>query len=144
MLTTPTKTRSPSAPANRSTKGRRALPARAGGSALRRFRWAVHDAAIRAERTGMATIADRCANEGLCAMGLRSVRTRRLRANGSRRSRSGSATHSRSSRSTRAGQRRRFRQGAHSVLTDEAREVDGQPAYEARKRVVEFLMRRLA
>ena len=33
---------------------------------------------------------------------------------------------------------------AHSVLTDEVREVDGQPAYEARKRVVEFLTQRLA
>ena len=32
-----------------------------------------------------------------------------------------------------------FGQMAHSVLTDEVREVDGQPAYEARKRVVEFL-----
>jgi hypothetical protein len=32
---------------------------------------------------------------------------------------------------------------AHSVLTDEVREVDGQPAYEARKRVVEFLTRSL-
>lgn len=32
---------------------------------------------------------------------------------------------------------------AHSVLTDQVREVDGHPAYEARKRVVEFLTRRL-
>ncbi len=32
---------------------------------------------------------------------------------------------------------------AHSVLTEEVREVDGHPAYEARKRVVEFLTRRL-
>ena len=32
---------------------------------------------------------------------------------------------------------------AHSVLTDEVREVDGQLAYEARKRVVEFLTTRL-
>lgn len=32
---------------------------------------------------------------------------------------------------------------AHSVLTREVREVDGQPAYEARKRVVEFLKERL-
>ena len=36
-----------------------------------------------------------------------------------------------------------FGKMAHSVLTDEVREVDGQPAYEARKRVVEFLTRRL-
>jgi hypothetical protein len=32
---------------------------------------------------------------------------------------------------------------AHSVLTDQVREVDGHPAYEARKRVVEFLTSRL-
>ena len=30
------------------------------------------------------------------------------------------------------------------MLTDEVREVDGQPAYEARKRVVEFLTQRLS
>lgn len=32
---------------------------------------------------------------------------------------------------------------AHSVLTDQVREVDGHPAYEARKRVVQFLAERL-
>jgi dienelactone hydrolase len=32
---------------------------------------------------------------------------------------------------------------AHSVLTDQVREVDGNPAYEARKRVVAFLKERL-
>ena len=32
---------------------------------------------------------------------------------------------------------------AHSVLTDQVREVDGTPAYEARKRVVAFLTERL-
>ena len=37
-----------------------------------------------------------------------------------------------------------FGRMAHSVLTAEVREVDGQPAYEARKRVVEFLKERLA
>lgn len=36
-----------------------------------------------------------------------------------------------------------FGRTAHSVLTQEVREVDGQPAYEARKRVVEFLRERL-
>ena len=34
-------------------------------------------------------------------------------------------------------------QMAHSVLTDQVREIDGHPAYEARKRVVEFLTERL-
>ena len=37
-----------------------------------------------------------------------------------------------------------FGKMAHSVLTLEVREVDGHPAYEARKRVVEFLKERLA
>lgn len=36
-----------------------------------------------------------------------------------------------------------FGRVAHSVLTEEVREVDGQPAFEARKRVVEFLRDRL-
>lgn len=36
-----------------------------------------------------------------------------------------------------------FSRMAHSVLTDEVRETDGHPAYEARKRVVEFLTQRL-
>ena len=36
-----------------------------------------------------------------------------------------------------------FGRVAHSVITQEVREVDGQPAYEARKRVVEFLRERL-
>ncbi|ADT98164.1 MULTISPECIES: dienelactone hydrolase family protein [Mycolicibacterium] len=36
-----------------------------------------------------------------------------------------------------------FGRMAHSVLTLEVREVDGHPAYEARKRVVEFLTERL-
>lgn len=36
-----------------------------------------------------------------------------------------------------------FGRTAHSVLTLEVREVEGQPAYEARKRMVEFLKERL-
>ena len=51
---------------------------------------------------------------------------------------------SRSSRSTRAkGNEHGFGKMAHSVLTLEVREVDGHPAYEARKRVVAFLKERL-
>lgn len=38
----------------------------------------------------------------------------------------------------------KFRRCAHSVLTDEVRERDGHPAYEARTRVVAFLRKRLA
>ena len=44
---------------------------------------------------------------------------------------------------SRPGNEHGFGKMAHSVLTDEVREVDGQPAYEARKRVVEFLTQRL-
>jgi hypothetical protein len=36
-----------------------------------------------------------------------------------------------------------FGKMSHSVLTLEVRERDGHPAYEARKRVVEFLTERL-
>ena len=36
-----------------------------------------------------------------------------------------------------------FGKMAHSVLTQELREIDGQPAYEARKRMVQFLKERL-
>jgi hypothetical protein len=41
------------------------------------------------------------------------------------------------------GNKHGFSKMAHSVLTLEVREVDGHPAYEARKRVVEFLTWRL-
>jgi dienelactone hydrolase len=41
------------------------------------------------------------------------------------------------------GNQHGFSRAAHSVLTLELREVDGHPAYEARKRVVEFLTQRL-
>lgn len=37
-----------------------------------------------------------------------------------------------------------FSRAAHSVLTAEVREIDGHPAYEARKRLVQFLTQRLA
>jgi dienelactone hydrolase len=43
-----------------------------------------------------------------------------------------------------AGNAGGFGRAAHSVLTLEVREADGQPAYEARKRVVEVLKERLA
>jgi len=45
---------------------------------------------------------------------------------------------------SKTGNEHGFGKMAHSVLTLEVREVDGHPAYEARKRVVEFLKRRLA
>jgi dienelactone hydrolase len=93
----------------------------------------------------MATITDRCANEGLCAMGLRfsedklSPRERFT----ALRQRLGDAFEVIEIDSG-PGNEGGFGKMAHSVLTDEVREVDGQPAYEARKRVLEFLTQRLS
>jgi dienelactone hydrolase len=93
----------------------------------------------------MATITDRCANEGLCAMGLRfsedklSPRERFT----ALRERLGDAFEVIEIDSG-PGNEGGFGKMAHSVLTDEVREVDGQPAYEARKRVLEFLTQRLS
>lgn len=89
-------------------------------------------------------ITDRCAKDGLCAMGLRF-------------SEDGLVPRERFTAlkellgdafevieiDSRPGNEHGFAKGAHSVLTDEVREVDGHPAYEARKRVVEFLTQRL-
>jgi dienelactone hydrolase len=92
----------------------------------------------------MAIITDRCANEGLCAMGLRFsednlVPRERFTALKERLGDAFEVIEIDSSPGNEYG----FAKGAHSVLTDEVREVDGQPAYEARKRVVEFLTQRL-
>jgi dienelactone hydrolase len=93
----------------------------------------------------MATITDRCANEGLCAMGLRFSEDRmspRQRFTALK-ERLGDAFEV-IEIDSRPGNEGGFGKMAHSVLTLEVREVDGQPAYEARKRVVEFLTQRLA
>jgi dienelactone hydrolase len=92
----------------------------------------------------MATVADRCANEGLCAIGLRfsedkAVPAQRFKALKDRLGDAFEVIDIDSSPGNEFG----FGRMAHSVLTDEVREVDGQPAYEARKRVVEFLTQRL-
>ncbi|MCV7411594.1 dienelactone hydrolase [Mycobacterium florentinum] len=92
----------------------------------------------------LATIAERAANEGLCAMGLRfsedwmSPRDRFT----ALKERLGDAFEV-IEIDSRPGNEHGFTKMAHSVLTDEVRELDGQPAYEARKRVVEFLTERL-
>jgi dienelactone hydrolase len=92
----------------------------------------------------MTNIADRCTNAGLCAMGLRfsadkmSPRERFT----ALKERLGDAFEVIEIDSG-PGNEGGFNKMAHSVLTDEVREVDGQPAYEARKRVVEFLTQRL-
>jgi dienelactone hydrolase len=87
---------------------------------------------------------DRATNEGLCAIGLRFSEDKM--APGERfktlKDRLGDAFEVIEINS-RPGNEHGFSRMAHSVLTDEVREVDGQPAYEARKRVVEFLNERL-
>ena len=92
----------------------------------------------------LATVADRCANDGLCAMGLRFSEDKL--APGERfatlKQRLGDAFEV-IEIDSRPDNEHGFSKMAHSVLTDEVREVDGHPAYEARKRVVEFLTQRL-
>jgi dienelactone hydrolase len=93
----------------------------------------------------LKTITDRCANDGLCAMGLRFSEDKM--SPGERftalKERLGDAFEV-IEIDSRPGNEGGFGKMAHSVLTDEVREVDGQPAYEARKRVVEFLTQRLS
>ena len=89
-------------------------------------------------------VVQRATDEGLCALGLRftgdplvpSERFPTLRR------RLGDAFEVIELDSSR-GNEHGFSRIAHSVLTDEVREKDGHPAYEARKRVVEFLTERL-
>lgn len=93
----------------------------------------------------LAAVADRAANRGLCAMGLRFsedpvVPAERFTA---LKTRLGDAFEV-IEIDSRPGNEYGFAKTAHSVLTDEVREVDGHPAYEARKRVVEFLTARLS
>lgn len=92
----------------------------------------------------LAAVADRCASDGLCAMGLRFSEDKM--APGERfatlKARLGDAFEVIDIDSG-PGNEHGFGRMAHSVLTDEVREVDGHPAYEARKRVVEFLTERL-
>ncbi|HET9876827.1 MAG TPA: dienelactone hydrolase family protein [Mycobacterium sp.] len=89
-------------------------------------------------------VADRAANEGLCAMGLRFSEDKL--APGDRfqtlKDRLGDAFEVIEIDSS-PGNPYGFSRMAHSVLTEEVRKVDGHPAYEARKRVVEFLTERL-
>ena len=89
-------------------------------------------------------VEQRAANEGLCALGLRfsedplspGERFKTLK------DRLGDAFEVIEINSKK-GNEHGFGKMAHSVLTLEVREVDGHPAYEARKRVVEFLTQRL-
>ena len=93
----------------------------------------------------LTIIEKRAADEGLCALGLRftgdpMVPAERFK---SLKDRLGDAFEM-IEIDSRPGNPGGFGRTAHSVLTGEVREVDGQPAYEARKRVVEFLKERLA
>lgn len=92
----------------------------------------------------LGVIADRAASDGLCALGLRFSEDKM--APGERfatlKDRLGDAFEVIEIDSS-PGNPQGFSKMAHSVLTDEVREVDGHPAYEARKRVVEFLTERL-
>jgi dienelactone hydrolase len=89
-------------------------------------------------------VARRAADDGLCALGLRfsedpmapGARFKTLK------DRLGDAFEV-IEIDSKSGNEHGFGRMAHSVLTLEVREVEGQPAYEARKRVVEFLTRRL-
>ena len=89
-------------------------------------------------------VADRAANDGLCAMGLRfgedkMVPRARFKTLKDRLGDAFEVIEIDSGPGNPGG----FGRMAHSVLTEEVREVDGHPAYEARKRVVEFLTERL-
>ena len=92
----------------------------------------------------LKVVEQRAADEGLCAIGLRfsedpmspAVRFKTLK------DRLGDAFGVIEINS-KPGNEHGVSRMAHSVLTDQVREVDGQPAYEARRRVVEFLTQRL-
>ncbi|HEY9302960.1 MAG TPA: dienelactone hydrolase family protein [Mycobacterium sp.] len=92
----------------------------------------------------LSAIADRAANEGLCAMGLRFSEDKM--SPGERftalKERLGDAFEVIEIPSG-PGNEHGIGRMAHSVLTDQVREIEGHPAYEARKRVVEFLTARL-
>jgi dienelactone hydrolase len=89
-------------------------------------------------------VVDRTRNDGLCAIGLRFTadpvvpgeRFKTLK------QRLGDAFEVIEIDSS-PGNEHEFGRMAHSVLTDQVREKDGHPAYEARKRVVEFFKERL-
>lgn len=92
----------------------------------------------------MERIVARVTDEGLCAIGLRFTKDPAVPAERfeTLRKRLGDAFEVIEIDSS-PGNEHGFPRSAHSVLTDQVRERDGHPAYEARKRVVEFLKERL-
>jgi dienelactone hydrolase len=93
----------------------------------------------------LSVVAERATNEGLCAMGLRFSEDKLVPRERFQtlKDRLGDAFEV-IEIDSRPGNEYGFSRMAHSVLTDEVRETDGHPAYEARKRVVEFLTQRLS
>ncbi|WKG02197.1 dienelactone hydrolase family protein [Mycolicibacterium sp. HK-90] len=93
----------------------------------------------------LKVIEKRAAEEGLCALGLRFSQD--WMAPGERfttlKARLGDAFEV-IEIDSKKGNAHGIQASAHSVLTDQVREVDGHPAYEARKRVVAFLTERLS
>ena len=89
-------------------------------------------------------VAQRATDEGLCALGLRFTGDRAVPKERfeTLKKRLGDAFEIIEIDSS-PGNEHGFGRMAHSVLTLEVREKDGQPAYEARKRVVEFFKERL-
>ena len=89
-------------------------------------------------------VAERVANDGLCAIGLRFSNDPMSPPDrmATLRQRLGDAFEVIEIDSS-PGNAHGFGRMAHGVLTDQLRENDGHPAYEARKRVVQFLKERL-
>ena len=89
-------------------------------------------------------IEQRAANDGLCALGLRFSEDPLAPAQRSKtlKDRLGDAFEV-IEIDSKKGNEHGFGKMAHSVLTHEVREQEAHPAYEARKRVVEFLTQRL-
>jgi dienelactone hydrolase len=92
----------------------------------------------------LQVVVDRTKNEGLCAIGLRFTADRVVPGErfATLRQRLGDAFEVIEIDSS-PGNEHGFGRMAHSVLTDQLREQDGHPAFEARKRVVEFFNERL-
>ncbi|MBV8929932.1 MAG: dienelactone hydrolase family protein [Mycobacteriaceae bacterium] len=93
----------------------------------------------------LQAVIDRTKSEGLCAIGLRFSADRMVPGErfATLKQRLGDAFEVIEIDSSK-GNEHGFGRMAHSVLTDQVREIEGQPAFEARNRVVEFFKERLS
>jgi hypothetical protein len=93
----------------------------------------------------MKVVVERAENERLCAIGLRFTADRAVPKErfATLRERLGDAFEVIEIDSSK-GNEYGFGRMAHSVLTDQIREIEGQPAFEARNRVVQFFKERLS